>query len=100
MPFIVLGTSHHNEDDQLLQPWGNKRWLASIEPYVSGRSGSWTNAKCRLGQHAVEGGWSVSDKGSSGLLLGIWKGKKLVPIGRVGTGYPNKLLRWLESRLK
>ena len=72
----------------------------STEPYVSGRSGSWTKAKCRSGQHAVVGGWTVSDKGFSGLLLGLWKGKKLVPIGRVGTGFPNKLLRWLEPRLK
>ena len=72
----------------------------STEPYVSGRTGSWIKAKCRAGQHAVVGGWTISDKGFSGLLLGVWKGKKLVPIGRVGTGFPNKLLRWLEPRLK
>jgi bifunctional non-homologous end joining protein LigD len=72
----------------------------STEPYVSGRTGSWTKAKCRAGQHAIVGGWTISDKGFSGLLLGIWKGKKLVPIGRVGTGFPDKLLRWLVPRLK
>jgi bifunctional non-homologous end joining protein LigD len=42
----------------------------------------------------------VSPKGFSGLLLGVYQGKKLIPIGRVGTGFPQKLLRWLEPRLK
>ncbi len=28
------------------------------------------------------------------------QGKKLMPIGRVGTGFPQQLLRWLEPRLK
>ncbi len=70
------------------------------EPYVSGRTGIWTKAKCRATQHAVIGGWTYSDKGFSGLLLGVYQGKKLVPIGRVGTGFPQRLLNWLEPRLK
>jgi bifunctional non-homologous end joining protein LigD len=70
------------------------------EPYVSGRTGIWTKARCRATQHAIVGGWTVSPKGFSGLLLGVYKGKKLIPIGRVGTGFPQKLLRWLEPRLK
>src|SRR5688572_3373794 len=70
------------------------------EPYISGRTGIWTKAKCRATQHAVVGGWTVSPKGFSGLLLGVYRGKKLIPIGRVGTGFPQKLLRWLEPRLK
>jgi bifunctional non-homologous end joining protein LigD len=60
------------------------------EPYVSGRTGIWTKAKCRATQHAVVGGWTVSPKGFSGLLLGVYQGKKLIPIGRVGTGFPQK----------
>jgi bifunctional non-homologous end joining protein LigD len=70
------------------------------EPYVSGRSGIWTKAKCRKEQHAIVGGWTVSDKGFAGLLLGVMQGKKLVPIGRVGTRFPRKLVDWLEPRLK
>ena len=70
------------------------------EPYVSGRTGIWTKAKCRKTQHAVVGGWTVSPKGFSGLLLGVYRGKKLKPIGRVGTGFPRKLLDWLVPRLK
>jgi bifunctional non-homologous end joining protein LigD len=30
------------------------------EPYVSGRTGVWTKAKCRATQHAVVGGWTVN----------------------------------------
>jgi bifunctional non-homologous end joining protein LigD len=75
----------------------SKRLLA---PYVSGRAGIWTKAKCRATQHAFIGGWTYSDKGFSGLLLGVQKGKKLIPIGRVGTGYSRKMLQWLEPRLK
>jgi bifunctional non-homologous end joining protein LigD len=70
------------------------------DPYISGRTGIWTKAKCRATQHAWIGGWTYSDKGFSGLLLGVYKGKKLIPIGRVGTGFPRRLLNWLEPRLK
>jgi len=70
------------------------------EPYVSGRTGIWTKAKCRKEQHAVVGGWTESSKGFAGLLLGVYRGKKLIPIGRVGTGFPRKLVAWLMPRLK
>jgi hypothetical protein len=66
----------------------------------AGRTGIWTKAKCRATQHAVVGGWTVSPKGFSGLLSWRLQGKKLIPIGRLGTGFPQKLLRWLEPRLK
>jgi bifunctional non-homologous end joining protein LigD len=39
-------------------------------------------------------------KGFSGPLLGVYQGNKLMPIGRVGTGYLRRLLRWLEPGLK
>ena len=70
------------------------------EPYVSGRIGISTKAKCRATQHAVVGGWTEGDKGFAGLLLGVYQGKKLIPIGRVGTGFPRKLVDWLEPRLR
>lgn len=66
------------------------------EPYVSGRTGIWTKAKCRATQHAVIGGWTVSRKGFSGLLRGVYQGKKLIPIGRVGPRFARKLLDWLS----
>ena len=70
------------------------------EPYVSGRTGIWTKAKCRKEQHAVVGGWTISEKGFAGLLLGVYRGKRLIPIGRAGTGFPRKLLDWLRPRLQ
>src|SRR4029453_14121352 len=44
------------------------------EPYVSGRTGIWTKAKCRKEQQAIIGGWTESDKGFAGLLLGVYRG--------------------------
>lgn len=79
---------------------GGDHIQALSEPYVSGRTGIWTKAKCRATQHAWIGGWTYSDKGFSGLLIGVRQGKKLVPIGGVGTGFPRKLVDWLEPRLK
>jgi hypothetical protein len=35
------------------------------DPYISGRTGISTKAKCRATQHAVVGGWTVSPKGFS-----------------------------------
>ena len=70
------------------------------EPYVSARSGIWTKAKCRATQHVIIGGWTVSVNGFSSLLPGIRQGRKLIPIGRVGTGFPQRLLNWLEPRLR
>ena len=79
---------------------GRHRIQAVVRAVCLGRTGIWTKAKCRATQHAIVGGWTVSPKGFSGLLLGVYQGKKLIPIGRVGTGFPQKLLRWLEPRLK
>jgi bifunctional non-homologous end joining protein LigD len=69
------------------------------EPYVSGRTGIWTKAKCRAMQHAIVGGWSQPERIQRPSAWRL-KDKKLVPIGRVGTGFPQKLLRWLEPRLR
>jgi len=41
-------------------------------------------------------GWTVSPKGFSGLLRGVYQGKKLIPIGRVGPRFARKLLDWLS----
>jgi bifunctional non-homologous end joining protein LigD len=46
------------------------------------------------------GGWVSGPEGFRSLLLGIPQGKRLVPIGRVGTGFSQKLLSWLKPRLR
>ena len=56
-------------------------------PYVSGRSGSWTKAKCRAGHEVVLGGWTTQAGGLRSLLAGVNRNGHLVYIGRIGTGY-------------
>lgn len=56
-------------------------------PYVSGRSDSWTKAKCRAGHEVVVGGWATSADRFRSLLVGVHRGPHFIYIGRVGTGY-------------
>ena len=56
-------------------------------PYVSGRSGSWTKAKCRAGHEVVLGGWTTAAGGLRSLLAGVNRNGHLVYVGRIGTGY-------------
>ncbi|KRD95852.1 ATP-dependent DNA ligase [Bosea sp. Root381] len=55
--------------------------------YVSGRSESWTKAKCRAGHEVVIGGWATTASRFRSLLVGVHRGPHFVYIGRVGTGY-------------
>jgi bifunctional non-homologous end joining protein LigD len=70
-------------------------------PYLSGRSGSWTKAKCRAGHEVVLGGWTTEAGGLRSLLAGVNRGGHLVYVGRIGTGYSaavaGKLLPTLEK---
>ena len=70
-------------------------------PYVSGRSGSWTKAKCRAGHEVVLGGWTSESGGLRSLLAGVNRNGHLVYVGRIGTGYSTavaaKLLPTLEK---
>jgi bifunctional non-homologous end joining protein LigD len=69
--------------------------------YVSGRSDSWTKAKCRAGHEVVIGGWATTEGRFRSLLVGVNRGPHFVYIGRVGTGYGaakvKALLRKLEA---
>lgn len=56
-------------------------------PYRSGRSDSWTKAKCRGGQEVVIGGWWGDSQKLRSLLVGAYQGGKLTYLGRVGTGF-------------
>ena len=70
-------------------------------PYVSGRAGTWTKAKCRAGHEVVLGGWTAQDGGLRSLLAGVNRDGHLVYVGRIGTGYgaavASKLLPTLEK---
>jgi len=69
--------------------------------YRSGRAGEWTKTKCRGGQEVVIGGWSDTDGKFRSLLVGVFNDEqKLVPVGRVGTGYSSEKLEPLLKTLK
>jgi len=55
-------------------------------PYRSGRSESWTKAKCRAGQEVVLGGWKTTNGKFRSLMAGIHRGDHLAFVGMVGTG--------------
>ena len=69
-------------------------------PYRSGRGGSWVKTKCRAGHEVVIGGWTSEGTRLRSLLAGVHKGKKLIYVGRVGTGFGEATARKLMPRLK
>ena len=69
-------------------------------PYKSGRGGGWVKAKCRAGHEVVIGGWTSEGKKLRSLLAGVHRGKKLVYVGRVGTGFSEKVMREVLPKLK
>ena len=68
--------------------------------YHSGRSTSWTKAKCRAGHEVVIGGWSTTNGAFRSLLVGVYRGRHFVYVGRVGTGYGKAKVDVLMPRLK
>lgn len=69
-------------------------------PYESGRGEGWTKCKCRTGHEVVIGGWSETKGRFRSLLAGVHRGKDLVYIGRVGTGYGQETVARILPRLK
>ena len=69
-------------------------------PYESGRTGGWTKSKCRAGHEVVIGGWTSEGSNLSSLIAGVYRGGRLVPVGRIGTGFSDAKLRQLRPRLK
>ncbi len=69
-------------------------------PYQSGRSATWTKAKCRAGHEVVIGGWTTTNGKFRSLLVGVNHGDHFVYVGRVGTGYSEAKVERLLPRLK
>jgi bifunctional non-homologous end joining protein LigD len=69
-------------------------------PYHSGRTESWTKAKCRAGQEVVLGGWKTTDGKFRSLMAGVYRGDHLAFIGMVGTGFGQDKVRRLMPALK
>ncbi len=72
-------------------------------PYSPGRGGQWLKAKCLHEQEFVVGGYSLSSDGDDrigSLLLGYYRGDKLIYAGRSGTGFNQKMRRTLLQMLQ
>ncbi|GAA4133012.1 bifunctional non-homologous end joining protein LigD [Aminobacter aganoensis] len=71
-------------------------------PYRSGRGKSWIKSKCSARQEFVVAGFvpsSVSRNAIGSLILGVFDGKELHHVGRVGTGFTEAVARQLFGRL-
>jgi bifunctional non-homologous end joining protein LigD len=70
-------------------------------PYRSGRGHDWVKSKCRDGQEVVIGGWTTTDGNAfRSILAGVWRDGRLVPVGRVGSGFGAGQMDRLLPRLK
>ena len=69
-------------------------------PYRSGRTDSWTKAKCRAGHEVVLGGWSDTNGKFRSLLGGVFRDGKLAYVGRIGTGFSQTTIERLMPKLK
>jgi bifunctional non-homologous end joining protein LigD len=68
--------------------------------YASGRTDSWTKAKCRAGHEVVIGGWNSNGTQFRSLMAGVYRGDHLVYVGNVGTGYGAEKVLRLMPKLK
>jgi bifunctional non-homologous end joining protein LigD len=101
-------TPHRNAGGQeLLDQACGRGWEGLIAkraggPYEPRRSTAWLKLKCGFGQEFVIGGFTEpagSRVGFGALLLGYYEGGRLRYAGKVGTGYNDRTLRELRSRL-
>ncbi|WP_456617974.1 MULTISPECIES: DNA ligase D [unclassified Bradyrhizobium] len=69
-------------------------------PYRSGRTESWTKAKCRAGQEVVIGGWKTTAGKFRSLMAGVYRGDHLVFVGMVGTGFGADKVKHIMPLLK
>jgi bifunctional non-homologous end joining protein LigD len=69
-------------------------------PYRSGRSESWTKAKCRAGHEVVLGGWKTTNGKFRSLMAGVHRGDQLAFVGMVGTGFGQDKVKRIMPALK
>lgn len=71
--------------------------------YSGTRNGDWIKLKCDKRQEFVIGGYTLSDKKTSGissLLLGVYEGDELVYAGRAGTGLSQLDINTIEEKFR
>lgn len=69
--------------------------------YDNSRDENWIKIKCYKQQEFVIGGFTTSESNIdlSALLVGYYKNKKLIYLGKVGTGFNDKIRRELNKSL-
>lgn len=70
--------------------------------YSGNRNGDWLKIKCYLRQEFVIGGYTVTDKNKnlSSILVGYYNRKKLIYVGKVGTGFTDEQKILLSKKFK
>src|SRR5208337_4201217 len=105
----VRYSGHFDEDGEIVLRHACRLGLEGIvsklraAPYRSGRSKSWTKAKCLGRQEFVVAGFvpSTAARNAIGsLVVGVYEGDVLRHVGRVGTGFSASTARSLYSRLE
>ena len=101
-------TAHRNESgEKFYKEACEKKWEGLIAKkadshYVHSRSSHWLKFKCENQQEFVIGGYTDPQgerKGFGALLLGFYEDGKLQYAGKVGTGYTDKMLEDLHSKM-
>lgn len=71
--------------------------------YSGTRNGDWIKLKCDKRQEFVIGGYTLSDKKTSGIssiLIGVYENEELIYAGRAGTGFNRRNTKELEAKFK
>nr|WP_249149394.1 DNA ligase D [Bradyrhizobium manausense] len=69
-------------------------------PYRSGRTESWTKAKCRAGHEVVIGGYKTTNGKFRSLMAGVHRDDHLAFVGMVGTGFSADKIKRIMPSLK
>ncbi len=107
----MIGTAERVEGDpaELIEDACRRGWEGLVakragSEYRSGRSPDWRKLKCSARQELVIGGWtepSGSRFGLGAILVGFYDLEgRLLYAGRVGSGFDDRSLRTLRTRLE
>jgi bifunctional non-homologous end joining protein LigD len=69
-------------------------------PYQSGRAETWTKSKCRAGHEVVIGGYVTRGDAFRSLIAGVYRGRHLVHVGRIGTGFGRDTVARIMPKLQ
>lgn len=105
---VIRFSDHLDEDGATLVRHACRMGLEGIiskradQPYRSGRGDDWVKSKCTQRQELVIAGYlpsSASKKAVGSLVMGVYETGKLIPVGRVGTGFTSEVAGALYKTL-